>query len=340
MPALNRRQLAAVAFGLALVAALALPYLHPHPAPRYTVTDLGVLPGDTVSGASGINNHGDIVGVSSKDDATTRIFLVHQSRMTSLGSVLFLGSGSGPDINDNGKINLKQRLSSYTVLSAYEKHHAILYSGSRKVDFAMPLGWKSATVRGINTSGQLIVMCYRHAAGNRPSRAAFVYDSHTHKFSLLPLPPGFQGAGFAMGINDHGQIVGSLWQAGILTQAVLWNTGQPVRLTGLPGMDDSSADGINNSGEMVGSAWSGLNAAAQYVNDHPQRWRLLVPLFQKQWKNRAVVFQDNKAQDLNSLIPEDAGWTLEEASGINDRGQIVGYGLHNGQERAFLMTPR
>jgi probable HAF family extracellular repeat protein len=42
---------------------------------------------------------------------------------------------------------------------------------------------------------------------------------------------------------------------------------------------------------------------------------------------------------LNTLIPEDADWNLEEASGINDHGQIVGYGLHHGQERAFLLTP-
>ncbi len=337
MPAPKRRILTII-LGLAVVFALFLPYLRPRPTPRYTVTDLGVLPGDTESSASCINNHGDIIGVS-KDYATSQIFLVRSGRMTGLGSALVLGSGNGPDINDNGKINLKQRLSSYTTLSAYEKHHVVLYSGSRKVDFAMPPGWRSATVRGINTSGQIIVMCYRHTAGNRPYNAAFVYDSSRRKFSLLTLPPGFPGAGFAMGINDHGQIAGSLWQAGILTQAVLWNAGQPVRLTGLPGMNDSSADAINNQGEMVGAAWSELNATAQYVNDHPQRWRLLVPLFQKQWKNRAVIYKGGKAQDLNTLIPEDADWTLEEANSINDQGQIVGEGLHHGLERAFLLTP-
>ena len=30
--------------------------------------------------------------------------------------------------------------------------------------------------------------------------------------------------------------------------------------------------------------------------------------------------------DLNTLIPPNSGWTLMEASGINDQGQIVGYG--------------
>ncbi len=43
--------------------------------------------------------------------------------------------------------------------------------------------------------------------------------------------------------------------------------------------------------------------------------------------------------DLNSLIPSSSGWTLEDAYGINDYGQIVGVGIINGLEHAFLLTP-
>ncbi|TVP53948.1 MAG: hypothetical protein EA351_14190, partial [Gemmatimonadales bacterium] len=32
-------------------------------------------------------------------------------------------------------------------------------------------------------------------------------------------------------------------------------------------------------------------------------------------------------------------WDLRAAMGINDRGQIVGYGLKDGQTRAFLLEP-
>jgi hypothetical protein len=42
--------------------------------------------------------------------------------------------------------------------------------------------------------------------------------------------------------------------------------------------------------------------------------------------------------DLNSLLPANSGWVLEEAFGINDAGQITGMGLYNGQASAFLMT--
>ncbi len=44
--------------------------------------------------------------------------------------------------------------------------------------------------------------------------------------------------------------------------------------------------------------------------------------------------------DLNSLLPSGSGWNLGGATGINDSGQIVGYGIDNGQDHAFLLTPQ
>ena len=43
--------------------------------------------------------------------------------------------------------------------------------------------------------------------------------------------------------------------------------------------------------------------------------------------------------DLNSLIPADSGWFLQQISGINDRGQIVGQGINRttGANHAFLL---
>ncbi len=44
-------------------------------------------------------------------------------------------------------------------------------------------------------------------------------------------------------------------------------------------------------------------------------------------------------QDLNDLIPADSGWELIAARGINSRGQIVGFGYHGNEGRAYLLTP-
>jgi hypothetical protein len=43
--------------------------------------------------------------------------------------------------------------------------------------------------------------------------------------------------------------------------------------------------------------------------------------------------------DLQTLLPSGSGWQLEQAMAINDAGQITGYGYHDGQLHAFLMTP-
>jgi probable HAF family extracellular repeat protein len=43
--------------------------------------------------------------------------------------------------------------------------------------------------------------------------------------------------------------------------------------------------------------------------------------------------------DLNDLLPNGSGWTLAEATAINNSGQVVGVGVHNGQNHAFLLTP-
>lgn len=43
--------------------------------------------------------------------------------------------------------------------------------------------------------------------------------------------------------------------------------------------------------------------------------------------------------DLNTMIDPASGWLLLEARGINDIGQISGWGLRNGQPRGLLLSP-
>lgn len=53
---------------------------------------------------------------------------------------------------------------------------------------------------------------------------------------------------------------------------------------------------------------------------------------------RAFRWTIGGMKDLNSLLPGGSGWVLSEAWDINDRGQIVGNGLHNGKSRAFRLN--
>jgi probable HAF family extracellular repeat protein len=54
----------------------------------------------------------------------------------------------------------------------------------------------------------------------------------------------------------------------------------------------------------------------------------------------AFVYTGGKMKDLNKLITAGSGWTLIEADSINASGQIVGMGMHNGQEHGYLLTPQ
>jgi probable HAF family extracellular repeat protein len=77
------------------------------------------------------------------------------------------------------------------------------------------------------------------------------------------------------------------------------------------------AKAINNGGDIVGQATDTSG------NGRAVRWS-----------------HDGSIVDLNTLIPQGLGWTLTDAAAINNLGQIVGSGMHNGQARAYLLTPQ
>jgi hypothetical protein len=139
----------------------------------------------------------------------------------------------------------------------------------------------------------------------------------------------------SFGINNYGQVVGRTLSKG----AFVWTPDSPNGTTGsvtyigsFPGIESlNEALAVNSKGEVVGSQYlAGL--------DHAFLWRPTTP-------NGSI----GSILDLNTLLsPEDAAhWVLQKAQGINDSGQIVGWGAHdpNGSVdftdpiRAFLLTP-
>jgi probable HAF family extracellular repeat protein len=121
----------------------------------------------------------------------------------------------------------------------------------------------------------------------------------------------------ARGINDSAQVVGVSETAPWQYHAFLWEKGV-IHDLGSPGPGLCTAAKINNKGTVVGDWW-------------PEK---------TSYKGaRALVWIDRKMYDLNDLIPNGSGWVLEAAIAINDKGEIVGKGKHNGDERAFLLTP-
>jgi hypothetical protein len=42
-------------------------------------------------------------------------------------------------------------------------------------------------------------------------------------------------------------------------------------------------------------------------------------------------------RDLNQLVAG-TGWTITDVKGVNNAGQVVGTGTHNGVSKAFLLS--
>jgi uncharacterized membrane protein len=76
----------------------------------------------------------------------------------------------------------------------------------------------------------------------------------------------------------------------------------------------SIATSINNDGVVVGITADGFDTSA------------------------FVWTETNGMQRLIDLV-DGGGWKFDSAVDINEKGQIAGNGVHNGQYRAFLLTP-
>jgi probable HAF family extracellular repeat protein len=123
-------------------------------------------------------------------------------------------------------------------------------------------------------------------------------------------------SGVAFALNDHGHAVGG-GNFGDGGGAALWKNGTVVNLGHFPAPSPiAAAYDINNSGQIVGFS---ANPAGNY-----SAW---------------VSLDQRTITDLNTLIAPGSGWRLQYAHGINEAGQIAGYGTLNGLTRAFLLTP-
>jgi probable HAF family extracellular repeat protein len=183
------------------------------------------------------------------------------------------------------------------------------------------LGGNRSNAAGINNAGQIVG--YSTTAGE-----ASAYATEWVNGLAINLG-GLGGNSAASGINQYGQVVGWSYLPGNqggqgvdwtyvpgtgVEHAVLWSDGTTQDL-GTLGGGTSFAEAINSAGEVVGASTTAQG------NEDAFAWSATTGLL-----------------DLNSLILG-SGWHLTEATAINSEGDIVGYGTHNGNTEAFLLTP-
>lgn len=124
----------------------------------------------------------------------------------------------------------------------------------------------------------------------------------------------------AFAINDQGQITGQAYLPGNVGAHPFLYANGTMKDIDTRNSTYSDGWGINKYGVVVGEMTVKCNC--QFLTYH------------------AFVYTGGKMQDLNKLIPAHSGWVLTQALGINDSGQIVGWGIRKNQTRGFLLNPK
>ncbi len=163
-----RRPLQMAALGLASVLALGLSgVLSPRPAPRYTVTDLGVLPGYSISSASALNSQGEAaVTASGPGPVRRQACLYRGGRLTGLGVV--------PGGSDAQGINAAGDVAGVTGLPGSRR--AFLYHGGKMRGLGTLPGFADCEGVGVNDQGEVVgTAATSPGPVGLPHERAFVY---------------------------------------------------------------------------------------------------------------------------------------------------------------------
>jgi hypothetical protein len=161
-----------------------------------------------------------------------------------------------------------------------------------------------------------------NAPGGGYDERAFVHDGHGVKFLQNPLQD-FQPAQM-VDINNAGQMVAYVFNPDeqAFRSFIYGADGRFTDLGGLTALPERTVvQGLNDGGWAVGHSRS--DSCDLYTCDAAFLWR------------------GGQMVSLNDLLLQSPGdpWYLSSAADINERGQIVGNGWHNGSYGAYLLTP-
>jgi probable HAF family extracellular repeat protein len=382
-------------FGLSLMAALVAPIQlgaqeENSKHIRYTVSDLGTL-GGTYSYAWGLNNAGRVAGSAATrtqtDGLSQTAFLWNRGQITDLGTLGGFNTGlnseaGGPNARGESAVISETFLTDPNGedVCGFGTHRQCL-GAIWKNGVMTPLstlGGTNSEALWLNNRGQVVGFAEnRHeeancaTPGQRLRFEAVIWQPNGEIRKLRPLHG--DTVGFAWGINDNGEAVGT---SGLCSNtsippafvsgphAVLWDKeGSPHLIPGL-GHISNLANDINNRREVAGTStlsdgtvhsflWTretgthdigslpgSVVTVAPCCHTMNDRGEITGFAVDEKGNSRAFLWKKKVMVDLNTLIPKNSPLYLLASESINARGQIAGWGVNSkGDVHAFLATP-
>jgi len=331
------------------------------------VQDLGTL-GDNyiTSSAQDINDSGQVVGYSHRNDGYDHAFL-YDGTMHDVGT---LSGGGGSSfayaINNSGKV------------VGSSQGHGFIYdstNGMKDLNDLVPAwNYPDYPIEGataINSDGKIAVYVPWLGFLLTPATTATPTTYEVQYFPTLENDSGYDyGYPSAADINDSGKAVGTeVWNWNEGGSATDWNGFLYDSESATPKMQDLgrglSPTAINNSGKiLMGSAlydsatqqMQNLGTVGDYYSSRARGindWDQVVGSACKSllhsgtdgywYYDSCHGFLKESGQpmiDLNTLLPADSGWTIEGATAINSDGKIAATGSKAGLgTHALLLIP-
>jgi probable HAF family extracellular repeat protein len=284
------------------------------------VIDLGTF-GGAEGLASGLNNGDQVIGVAANTNpdpfsmlgwgVQARAFLWQDGSMRDLGAL------GGPDsfawfINGGGQVaGVSYTSDQVDPNTGQPPVHAFLWQKGDMQDLGS-LGGSVPTfggVVGLNNRGEVV------------GQSGLVGDQHAHPFlwsgeRMIDLGTLGGTDGTASQVNQAGAVAGIADLPDQTHHGFLWIRGVMHDLPPLAGSPCSNGFNLNNHDDVVGNS---TNCNGGDVS--------------------ATIWKDGLPTDLNTLVAP-SPLHLTEPVGINDAGDIIGYGVvPNGDEHNFLLIP-
>ena len=310
----------------------------------YTLVDIGTHPGGNNSSAFDVNNSRNVVG-RSNDGSQTHAFIWNSS-----DGIQDIGTLGGYSILFS--INNSNQAVGYSTNNQGADRAFVWDVTNGILDLGILNGGTFSQANSINDNG--IVVGY---ADNSQTATAFSWDA---TFGLQGIAIQGSTISNAFDINNNGHITGDFRNANSNTHGFLLSNNTTQDLGIFNGGSFFQPHGINSTNQIVGHYFDSNSNGLAFKWDNSTGFQDLGTLgdfsvaldindnniivgyyVNSNSQERAFLWDNtNGMQDLCELVNcKTSGWTsLNKANGINDNGDIVGFGEINGENHAFILT--